>query len=163
MPDEDSFFEDFDFAFEEGASSSNIEEEAVSYGDVDVDIPNYGMPLENHKAASELIDLRRKQHELDIEILDLEKKKHKLTVEKTMLPQRKFYAGCISFISISWLSFIGACVWNSGRQFLIVSDSVLIALVTTTTINVLGLFYIVARWLFPQKTNYRNEVKTNKE
>jgi hypothetical protein len=31
------------------------------------------------------------------------------------------------------------------------SDAVLIALITTTTVNVLGLFYIVARWLFPSK------------
>lgn len=32
-----------------------------------------------------------------------------------------------------------------------ISYAVMIALITTTTINVLGLFYIVARWLFPQK------------
>ena len=40
-----------------------------------------------------------------------------------------------------------------GLEIRPVSDAVIIALITTTTINVLGLFYIVARWLFPQKNS----------
>lgn len=33
------------------------------------------------------------------------------------------------------------------------SDAVLIAILTTTTANVLGIFYIVTHWLYPSERN----------
>jgi hypothetical protein len=54
-------------------------------------------------------------------------------------------------IGLIWLLAIGVFLFLAGLGKLKVADSVLIALITTTTANVLGLFYIVARWLFPHK------------
>lgn len=104
-------------------------------------IPDYGVGLETHKES----------YKAACERIDVESQEHQLNVERQMLPERKKYALLIFIISVIWLIFIGVCVWKAGRQYLMVSDSVLIALITTTTVNVLGLFYIVARWLFPNK------------
>lgn len=87
---------------------------------------------------------------------------HTLTEERSMLTQRQWYAFLLLLMSAAWLWFIGDFVWHFGEVTVApkslnspevkpVSDPVLIALITTTTLNVLGLFYIVARWLFPQK------------
>lgn len=88
---------------------------------------------------------------------------HELIEAKTMLTQRQVYAALLLALSVIWLGFIGKFMWHFGEvtvppqrldipQVRPVSDSVLIALITTTTINVLGLFYVVARWLFPDKS-----------
>lgn len=69
------------------------------------------------------------------------------------LKMRELYASRIFKLSAGWLSFIGLVLLLAGLGKLKVADSVQIALITTTTINVLGLFYIVARWLFPNKGN----------
>ena len=66
-----------------------------------------------------------------------------------MLWQRKVYAVLLFLLSTAWLIFIAVFLWEAGKERLKVSDPIQIALITTTTINVLGLFYIVARWLFP--------------
>ncbi len=50
---------------------------------------------------------------------------------------------------ICWLVFVGLSVVATGIKWLLLSDAVLIALVTTTTATVLGIFIIVAKWLFP--------------
>lgn len=100
-------------------------------------IPNYGQDLEAFQWAEKFNDLQVKEH--------------KLNAERTMLSQRKIYAFAIFLLSTAWLVFIMFFLWKAGKHRLTVSDPVLIALITTTTINVLGLFYIVARWLFPYK------------
>ncbi len=63
--------------------------------------------------------------------------------------------GRVFWLVVGWLIFVGIVVvadgikpvWNNDRFDL--SDPVLIALITTTTINVIGLFFIVLRYLFP--------------
>jgi hypothetical protein len=98
------------------------------------------------------------RHELLCRELELKTKEHELQVEKSMLSQRKVYAGSIFLSSAAWLFFIGRVVWCAGCKQVALSDPVLIALITTTTINVLGLFYIVARWLFPHKNTAAGRV-----
>lgn len=100
-------------------------------------VPNYGWDLEDFQWADKVNALQLKVHNL--------------TAERTMLSQRKIYALAIFVLSAVWLTFIMFFLWKAGKRLLTVSDPVLIALITTTTINVLGLFYIVARWLFPHK------------
>lgn len=100
-------------------------------------VPNYGQDLETFQWADKFNDLQVKEHNL--------------IAERTMLSQRKIYAFAIFLLSAGWLIFIMVFLWKAGKHSLTVSDPVLIALITTTTINVLGLFYIVARWLFPHK------------
>jgi hypothetical protein len=92
----------------------------------------------------------------------LQKKEHELEVERVMLKQRKRYAFLLFGLSAVWLVFIGIFLILAGLEKLKVADSVLIALISTTTANVLGLFYIVARWLFPNRNNI-GRGKVNKD
>ncbi|WP_350656677.1 hypothetical protein [Psychrobacter sp. S1-30-MNA-CIBAN-0213] len=76
---------------------------------------------------------------------------------------RQKYAKNIYRLTYIWLIFIGSVVLLTGIGDLNIvigkfnielidfrlSDNVLIAFITTTTINVIGIIYIVARWLFP--------------
>ena len=78
---------------------------------------------------------------------------------------RQKYAKNIYRLTYIWLIFIGIVVLLTGigdlhiviekwsLEFSLIdfelSDNVLIAFITTTTINVIGIIYIVARWLFP--------------
>ena len=72
------------------------------------------------------------------------------------IAERKKYANRIFYLVCSWLCFVGALVLLNGVQdwFTFIpfhlSDAVLIALITTTTINVIGVFLFVVRYLFPK-------------
>lgn len=98
-------------------------------------LPDLGQDLELYKWADWLNEYQRKDHSLK--------------VARTLLWQRKVYAVLLFLMSTAWLTYIAIFLWEAGKGRLTVSDPVQIALITTTTINVLGLFYIVARWLFP--------------
>lgn len=54
---------------------------------------------------------------------------------------------------------------SEGRlHFFQLSDGVLVALLGTTTVNVVGLFYVVAKYLFPDKgTKLEREPELKKE
>ena len=50
-----------------------------------------------------------------------------------------------------WLSFLAICLLMAGLGCwgFKLSDNVLIAFIASTLINVLGLFVVVAKWMFP--------------
>jgi hypothetical protein len=64
---------------------------------------------------------------------------------------RKTWGERVFWLLVAWLAadFICVCadgfVWNGFH----VSDTIVITLITTTTANVLGLGYVVAKYLFP--------------
>lgn len=93
-------------------------------------------------------ELERKRRETEQQA-----KEDELNLQRIMLVERKRYASWLFRLSAFWLGFIGIFLVLASLKTLAVNDSVLIALITTTTANVLGLFYIVARWLFPNKAN----------
>ena len=62
---------------------------------------------------------------------------------------RDEYIPKLYWLMIYWLGFVALCVVAVGMKWLFLSDPVLIALITTTTATVLGIFIIVAKWLFP--------------
>jgi hypothetical protein len=71
---------------------------------------------------------------------------------RTDLEMRRQYADIAKRLVYFWLSvvtlvLIGASIKSSGWPFR-VSDQVLIALLTTTTVTVISLFAIVYRYLF---------------
>ncbi len=45
---------------------------------------------------------------------------------------------------------------TEGKTYLDLPDNIMIALITTTTINVLGLAFIVANWLFPSDKKHQS-------
>lgn len=104
-----------------------------------VDPPNLAVDLDSY---------RKREKDADIQ-----KKEYALFVEQVMLEERKKYASRLFWLSVVWLIFIGVYLALAGFGVLKTADSVLIALISTTTANVLGLFYIVARWLFPNKAS----------
>ena len=71
------------------------------------------------------------------------------------LTERKKYAGRIFWLVVGWIVAIFAVVVLQGfsaKTEFSISDSVLMTLIGGTTINILGIFIVVANYLFP-KTN----------
>ncbi|MDY7095194.1 MAG: hypothetical protein SX243_19635 [Acidobacteriota bacterium] len=66
------------------------------------------------------------------------------------LTLRRRYAGWLFLLLVVWLVGIyGLLIWMGLRGPL--SDAVLIAALGTTTANVIGLFIVVARYIFPNR------------
>jgi hypothetical protein len=86
------------------------------------------------------------------EELEAEHKKLELVGKRQDIEARKSYANKVFKLVCGWLSAMILLVTLSGfgsrSGWFQLSDSTLIALITTTTISVLGLFTIVANYLF---------------
>ena len=65
---------------------------------------------------------------------------------------RKIYSKLLFWVLILWLIAILVVFVLIGRKILLYADSVIIAFITTTTMNVIGIYLIVARYLFPSKS-----------
>jgi hypothetical protein len=61
---------------------------------------------------------------------------------------RKSFSVFIFAITILWMFLVLFIVIQCSRKKFILSDSVLITLITTTTANVFGFFYVVVNYLF---------------
>ncbi|MEM6334405.1 MAG: hypothetical protein AAF823_13800 [Planctomycetota bacterium] len=55
-----------------------------------------------------------------------------------------------------WLIAVGVLTFAAGLNIIEVSDAVLIAAITTSTANVIGLYAVVAGWLFPSRKGRDN-------
>ena len=69
--------------------------------------------------------------------------------------ERKTYAGRIFRLLIGWLCVVASILCLRGFSkltFFNLSDAVLMTLIGSTTASVVGIFIIVAKYLFPQKT-----------
>jgi hypothetical protein len=64
---------------------------------------------------------------------------------------RRTYTPYLFYMTVGWLVFVALLVTASSIGWSHLTDAVLIALITTTTTNVIGMFLIAARWLFPSK------------
>jgi hypothetical protein len=65
---------------------------------------------------------------------------------------RKEYIPKLYWLTVTWLIFVVILVWKVAEgPYFYLSDRVLITLVTSTTVNVIGIFMLAARWLFPPK------------
>ncbi len=62
---------------------------------------------------------------------------------------RDIYIPKLFQLMIGWLGFVAICVVAVALHIFALNDPVVIALITTTTATVLGIFVIVAKWLFP--------------
>lgn len=61
---------------------------------------------------------------------------------------RKTFSYWIFTATVLWMFFVLMIVVQCGRRSIILSDGVLIALITTTTANVFGFLYVVVNYLF---------------
>jgi hypothetical protein len=84
-----------------------------------------------------------------------------LQLQNTALEQdialRKDFAWDIFYLIVGWLSLVFVVLGVQGfavtifRHTFHLSDSVVLALIGGTTVNVLGIFIIVVRYLFPSR------------
>jgi hypothetical protein len=106
-------------------------------------------PVQGSDTVPEENYLRKNQ----TEGLELEKLKSLKQDRK----ERKIYADKTFKLISVWMIFIACAFTCIGFKWLQFSDSVVITLLTTTTVEVIGLFAIVATYLFPN-----NGVKKDK-
>lgn len=89
------------------------------------------------------------------DFLEREQRKEYLKDRKQDRRERIKYAGIIKRLVRCWLIAIIVIVVLSGigngLGFETLSDSVILALLGTATVNVIGLFYVVAGYLFPKR------------
>lgn len=61
---------------------------------------------------------------------------------------RNYLTSAIFTITVIWMFFILMIVLACGKGNLVLSDTVIVTLITTTTANVFGFMYIVSKYLF---------------
>ena len=114
--------------------------------------------LENEKQQLEIEGLKTKQSGLEAEIKRL----------GDIHWARMIGLVCLFALVVLWLIAILFFVAMSGIEFrwwnygkiLKLSDSILIALIGSTTLNVLGLFTVAAKWLYGVDGKSSPEIKT---
>jgi hypothetical protein len=89
--------------------------------------------------------------DLERERLEIERLRTELNSLKNDITARQIYAGLTYLLVILWLGLIIWIIIATGSGWYRLSDTVLVALITTTTLNVLGLFLVVTQYLFPKK------------
>jgi len=105
------------------------------------------------------VDAPESRLKFNLERLGLENKR--LSDENEELKDvhelRKQYIPKLFWLTVAWLVAVVVIVWQvaagqvAGRAYFYLPEKVLIALITSTTVNVIGIFVIAARWLFPHK------------
>ncbi len=89
--------------------------------------------------------------------IELEKLRVELDSVRQDIRQRKAFAPKLYVLTCIWLILVIGIVllqgFSEGHYHLFrLSEGVLIALLGTTTVNVVGLFYVVAKYLFPENS-----------
>jgi hypothetical protein len=62
--------------------------------------------------------------------------------------ERKKYAHKIFTLTMIWSAFIFVILFLTGWKIIQLSDTTIITLITSTTVNFFGFFYLVTRYLF---------------
>jgi hypothetical protein len=93
---------------------------------------------------------------LEEESVEFERVKAELDSYKQDTQERKKYAHRIFCMISCWIGGIFLILLLEGfdgipRSFFHLSDEVLLASIGSTTVNVLGIFYIVTHYLFPKR------------
>ena len=75
------------------------------------------------------------------------------------LEARRKWGERVFWLLVGWLiaDFLFVCFQGFGYNGFHVSDPIIITLISTTTVNVLGLGYVVANYLFPKPSNDKDE------
>lgn len=86
----------------------------------------------------------------EINVLDIDAEFAKAQLKRLIDDNkaRKTYSYWLFAVTVLWMLFVLMIVVQCGRGAILLSDGVLIALITTTTANVFGFFYVVVNYLF---------------
>ena len=87
------------------------------------------------------------------EAIQREHQRAKLADVKQDTKLRRNFSYHIFLLILAWLVFVGVMILLEGFRFkgFYLGNPIMIALITTTTGSVIGIFLIVARYLFPQR------------
>lgn len=96
-----------------------------------------------------------KQAELETKEMEcaVELKRQRIKDVEQDRRERRGYAYRIFCLIVVWLWGLAMIVMMDGAMMLDISDKVLIGLITGTSVNVIGLMAIVAKYLFPKNNN----------
>lgn len=80
-----------------------------------------------------------------------QRRKQELTEQHELHETRLGYVPRLFWLIVAWLAITSIFLAFAGFHSwgFTLSEKILIALITSTTANVLGLFYVVAKWLYP--------------
>jgi hypothetical protein len=122
------------------------------------------MPTSNVASANEVKDLLhplleqpadirvniKEANVKEINVLDIDAEFSKAQLRRLIDDNkaRKTYSYWLFAVTVLWMFFVLMIVVQCGRHAILLSDGVLIALITTTTANVFGFFYVVVNYLF---------------
>lgn len=110
--------------------------------------------------ASNKPDAKTEQEEKSYE---KDRKEAELQSYRQDIIERKTYASRIFRLVVGWLALLFILLFIQGalspHGYFNLSDKVILALIGGTTVNVLGLFIIVANYLFPKAGNSRTTAK----
>ena len=87
-------------------------------------------------------------HELQKKALELQLLKAQIRKFEDDNEGRREFSRSIFLVTVIWMFLVLMIVLQCARGKWVLSDSVLIALITTTTATVIGIFIIVANYLF---------------
>lgn len=105
--------------------------------------------------------------EQTIKKLRTQQLQNKISEDSDLHGIRKSYTGKLFILTLSWLTVVTVLVFLTGLRTpifnnpqcgqecygYILSENILIAFITSTTATVIGIFIIVAKWLFPSPPN----------
>ena len=115
-------------------------------------------PSKDELTEKELKDFEKAAEAVEREEEDLEQQAQKENIEDQKLRRklREKYSPRLFWLLIGWLVVVTTVIFFDAFSIAInchifeMSDAVLITLITTTTANIVALFYIVAKHLFPK-------------
>ena len=121
--------------------------------------PDYGRSLDEHK-KDYIIEHERKTLAQLYEL-----KQQELAQHKEIHKWRKNYSSKIFWLVCVWLGCVIVSIFFQGFNFssFSLTDGVLIAFITTTTASVVGIFLVVANWLFPHNKSTKETSTTIEE
>lgn len=103
------------------------------------------------KVLQELREERSQQNEPHFNEIAGERYRERTAVIKQERELQRKIADWVVWVVSLWLFFIAVLMFSVGMSWLSYSDGVLIALLATTTANIIGLAYFMAKGLFPNK------------
>ena len=114
--------------------------------------------IKNRTSQNELIENVDKETERRIsQKLDNDRKSINNKKDKQKLGLKKVICRWVMKLVQLYLLFVGGLLFLSLLGFGNLSDSVLITLLTTTTINIIGLPWLIIRSLFPSEGDSKNQ------
>jgi Fe2+ transport system protein B len=105
-------------------------------------------------AGEEILDREQK-------IVETKSKKQKLQVEEDRHKLRIPYIDKLFGLTVVWLAIVVIFLFLQAttKGWFHLSDSVLIAFITSTTVAVIGLFMLVGKWLFPSSEHEESKTQ----